>query len=173
MIEYLKKIGKNNPIEDIYVVGFTDIEDGIMEFYSDLERMYFEMSYKYFAFESVEQYSRIKMKITDEISYDYEIDEDMTRARSSVSEIILNDTMSEGNIMEQIIFYNLDEQQNKDELICDAIEITLVNGQTLFLDPSYYFGINIGGNRQKELWKLNYQGEQEDIRETLVRIDDV
>ena len=126
-----------------------------------------------FTVESVEQYSRIKMKITDEISYDYEIDEDMTRARSSVSEIILNDTMSEGNIMEQIIFYNLDEQQNKDELICDAIEITLVNGQTLFLDPSYYFGINIGGNRQKELWKLNYQGEQEDIRETLVRIDDV
>lgn len=35
------------------------------------------------------------------------------------------------------------------------IEIILINGQIIFLDPSYSFGINIGGIRQKERWKIN------------------
>lgn len=34
-------------------------------------------------------------------------------------------------------------------MICDAVERKLVNGQVIFLDPSYYFGINIGGEGAK------------------------
>ena len=140
MIEYLKRIVKNNNIEDIYLTGFIDIEDGGAQFYHDLRFVYFEINTKYIEFESINQFSKLKLKVVDSVKYNFEIDEDMMRAKSSVSEIILSDTMANGNDIDNIIFYNLEDQE---ELLCDAIEIKLVNGQVIFLDPSYYFGINI------------------------------
>lgn len=166
MIEDLKKLTKGHNIEDIYLPGFVDVEDGIAQFCHDLRFVYFEINSKYIKFESINQFSKIKLKIVDSIEYDFEIDEDMIRAKSSVSEIVLNDTMANGNDIDNIIFYNLEGQE---EIICDAVEIKLVNGQVIFLDPSYYFGINIGGKEQKQLWKINYK-ENENIVETCIRI---
>ena len=92
----------------------------------------------------------------------------MIKAKSSVDELILNDTMANGNDIDNIIFYNL---EGREELICDAVEIKLVNGQVIFLDPSYYFGINIGGKKQKQMWKINLK-ETENIVETYIKISD-
>lgn len=168
MIRDIKKIVKDNNIEDIYLTGFVDIEDGIAQFYHDLRFIYFEINSKYIEFESINQFSRLKVKIVDSVEHNFEIDEDMIKAKSSVSEIILNDTMANGNDIDNIVFYNLEEQE---ELICDAIEINLVNGQVIFLDPSYYFGINIGGKEQKRMWKLNLK-ENVNISETHIKISD-
>lgn len=168
MIEYLKRIVKNNNIEDIYLTGFIDIEDGVAQFYHDLRFVYFEINTKYIEFESINQFSKLKLKVVDSVKYNFEIDEDMMRAKSSVSEIILSDTMANGNDIDNIIFYNLEDQE---ELLCDAIEIKLVNGQVIFLDPSYYFGINIGGKEQKQMWKINLK-ETENISETYIKISD-
>ena len=44
---------------------------------------------KYIKFESINQFSKLQLKIVDFIEYDFEIDEDMIRAKSSVGEIIL------------------------------------------------------------------------------------
>ena len=167
-MEYLKRMVKDNNIEDIYLTGFVDIEDGIAQFYQDLRFIYFEINSKYIEFESINQFSKLKLKIVDSIQHNYEIDEDMMRAKSSIGEIILNDTMANGNDIDNIIFYNLEE---KDELICDAVEIELVNGQVIFLDPSYYFGINIGGEEQKQIWKINFK-ENVTISETCINISD-
>ncbi len=168
MIEWLKKITKGQNIKDIYLTGFVDIEDGIAQFYHDLRFVYFEINSKYIKFESINQFSKLKLKIADSIEYDFEIDEDMIRAKSSVGEIILNDTMATGNDIDNIIFYNLEERE---ELVCDAVEIKLVNGQVIFLDPSYYFGINVGGKEQKQMWKINFK-ETENIAETCIKISD-
>lgn len=168
MIEYLKEIVKNNNIEDIYLTGFVDIEDGIAQFYHDLRFVYFEINSKYIEFESINQLSKLRLKIVDSVKYNFEVDEDMMSAKSSVSEIILRDTMANGNDIDNIIFYNLDKQE---DLICDAVEIKLVNGQVIFLDPSYYFGINMGGNEQKQMWKINLK-ESENVKETYIKISD-
>lgn len=166
MIEYLKRIVKDNNIEDIYLTGFIDVENGIAQFYQDLRFIYFEINSKYVEFESINQFSKLRIKIVDSIAYDFEIDEDMMIAKSSISQIILNDTMAEGNHIVDIIFYNLEEQE---ELICDALEIELANGQVIFLDPSFYFGINIGGKEQKQMWKNNLKDAVK-VSETYVKI---
>lgn len=168
MIESLKKITKGHNIEDIYLTGFVDVEDGIAQFCHDLRFVYFEINSKYIKFESINQFSKLQLKIVGFIEYDFEIDEDMIRAKSSVGEIILNDTMANGNDIDTIIFYNLEVQE---ELICDAVEIKLVNGQVIFLDPSYYFGINIGEKEQKQIWKINFK-ETKNIVETCIKISD-
>ena len=166
MIEYVKGIIKDKNIEDIYLTGFADVENGVVQFYPDLRFMYFEFGTKYMEFESIDQFSKLSIKIVDSIAHNFEIDEDMMKAKSSVSEIILRDTMAIGNDIDTITFYNLEQ---KKELICDAMEIKLVNGQIIFLDPSYYFGINIGGDEQKQVWKLNLKDDKK-ILETRVKI---
>ena len=166
MIEYLKSVVKDKDIENIYLTGFVDIEDGMAQFYPDLRFVYFEINSKYIMFESINQFSKLKIKIVNSVEHNFEIDEDMMKAKSSISEIVLNDTMANGNDIDNIILYNL---ENMKELICDAIEIKLVNGQVLFLDPTYYFGINIGGKEQKEIWKSNLN-ENQNIIETYIKI---
>ena len=166
MIEYVKGIIKDRKIEDIYLTGFADVENGVVQFYPDLRFIYFEFDTKYMEFESINQFSKLRVKIVDSIAHNFEIDEDMMKAKSSVSEIILRDTMAIGNDIDAITFYNLEQ---KKELICDAMEIKLVNGQIIFLDPSYYFGINIGGDEQKQVWKLNLKDDKK-ILETRVKI---
>lgn len=168
MIEYLKKIVKNHNIKDVYLTGFVDVEDGVAQFYHDLRFIYFEINSKYIEFESINQFSKLRIKIVDSVAHNIEIEEEMMKAESSVGEIILNDTMANGNDIDNIIFYNLEEQE---ELICDAMEIKLVNGQLIFMDPSYYFGINIGGKEQKQMWELNLKDNVK-VNETYIKISD-
>lgn len=166
MIEYFKEILKSHSITDIYLTGFIDIENGTAQFYHDLRFLYFEISPLYIEFESISQFSRLKIKIKDSVEHNFKIDKDMIKAQSSVSEIILNDTMSNGNNINSIVFYNLEEQE---EITCDAIELNLGNGQMIFLDPSYYFGINIGGTRQKQIWEINLNKDK-NIHKTCIKI---
>jgi hypothetical protein len=169
MIENLKKVVKNNDIEDIYLTGFIDIEDGIAQFYPDLRFIYFEINSKFIEFESINQYSKLKIKIVNSVNHNFEIDEDMMKGKSSIREIILTQDGAIGNCINIIKFYNLEEKE--EELICDAIEIKLENKQVIFLDPSFYFGINIGGAEKKEVWKDNLN-EKNLIKDTYVEISD-
>ena len=169
MINKLKKLVKNNDIEDIYLTGFVDIEDGIAQFYPDLRFIYFEINSKFIEFESINQYSKLRIKLEELVNHKFEIDEDMMKGKSSVSEIILNQDGAIGNCIDIIKFYNLEEKE--EELICDAIEMKLKNEQVIFLDPSFYFGINIGGCEKKKIWKENLNSNAK-ITETYIKIAD-
>ena len=168
-MENLKKLAQNHNIDEIYLTGFMDIEDGEAEFYPDFRCIYFEINSGYIEFESVCNFSKLRLRIVDFVQYKFEVDEDMMPAKSKVGDMILRDSMANGNDINEIIFYNLDES---DELICDAAEIRLVNGQVLFLDPSYYWGINLGGAdglEQREIWKMNLR-EPENVHEMSLKI---
>lgn len=140
---------RNKEIDDIYLVGFVDMEGGMAQFCHDLRYVYIEIGEQYIELESIEQFSKMRIRIVDSLQYHFEIDEDMMKARSSISELVLNDTMSIGNKIQNVLFYNLNDS------ICDALEICLENGQILFFDPTFYFGINIGGIEQRKTWEEN------------------
>lgn len=127
-----------------------------------------EVDSKYIKFESVDHFSKISIQIVDHVESNFEIDSDMIPAKTSVSNLILNDSMSEGNEIGCITFYNLEPQEN---WISDAVKLEFINGQIIFLDPSYYFGINIGGKEQEQIWKDNLE-ESVCIKETCIRIAD-
>lgn len=169
MIDNFKKLVENNDIEDIYLTGFVDIEDGIAEFYPDLRFIYFEINSKFIEFESINQYSKLRIKVVSSVNHNFEIDKDMMKGKASVSEIILTQDGAIGNCIDNIKFYNLEKKE--EELICDAVEITLQNKQVIFMDPSFYFGINIGGYEQKKIWKLNLYNNLK-INETYMKISD-
>lgn len=153
MINKLKEFIRNKTITDIYSVGFIEDEDEICEFHKILDYLYIEINSQYIKLQSINQYSALKLQLVDCIDYDYEIDADWKKAKSSIANIVLNDSMSIGNIIRKIIFYKFNDK----ELTCDAAEFILDNGQILFFDPSYLFGINIGGINQKKSWQDNYK----------------
>lgn len=154
-------------ISRIYLTGFVDIEDGVAQFYPDLRFIYFEVNSSFIEFESIEQYSKLKIKIVNSVNHNFEIDEDMMKGKASVSEIILTQDSAIGNYIDIIKFYNLEKKE--DEIICDAVELILKNKQVIFLDPSFYFGINIGGIEKKEVWKDNLN-ENSIVKEIIINI---
>jgi hypothetical protein len=156
MLEKLIDIFKNNYIHDIYILGFVDIEDGFADFYSDKRCYYFEVGKQYIKFKSVNQYSKLSVNIVNSIRYEFEIDEDMLPCKTSVSQIILIDSMSAKNKVKSIIINGID-LKDKNQIICDSLQLNLENGQEVFFDPTFYYGINIGGAQQRKFWIENLE----------------
>ena len=138
-------IGKE--ITDIYAVGFMYLEDEENEFTQDLRWIYFEFEDILVEFESFEQFSRLRMKEVEEIRYLFEYDEDMIKVKSSIKELILVSSILNNNIVKSI------ELKDYVEESCAAAKIILENGRIIFLDPSFPYGIGVGGKEQEEYWQ--------------------
>lgn len=154
----------NCPITDIISTGVVSIENGSAEFLPDLRILHFEIDGKFLVFESIKQFSEIKISISEKLCY-YDVDdEDMLKSYMSAANIILWDIHDKGNKVTEIYLYNQKSEDNNN-VICDAVKINLLNGQMIFLDPKYYFGINIGGSDQEKRWFDNLdKNERKNIR---------
>ena len=156
LINLLKEILDNYAIEDIYVFGFVENEDGIYKFHQDLRQIYFEVNNNYIEVLSLED-GLLRIKITDKMDYYFKynlIEEDFSVCISSIFNMV---TYGEGTIAkaENIILYNYSEI--KDNIICNALEINFMNRDVIFMDPLYIHGIGIGGIEQKNFWLRNHK----------------
>lgn len=153
----IQNLLKEKVITDIISVGFVDIENDIAQFYSNPQWLYFEFDDYYIEFESIEQFSKLKIQFLDSINYSYEIDKDMVKAKSSIIDLVLISSMVSGNNINEICFVNINSEEDE-FIVCDALKLILSNGQIIFLDPSFLFGIAIGKEDQEEFWKNNLNG---------------
>lgn len=144
---------KQQDISDILLCGLMDIEEGIAEFIPMMNYVFFKLDTQILKFELIEKSLKIKIKYVDSLTYDFDIEEDMYPARSSISDIVLISTLAE-NTIKSIEVYDGEYLEN--ELLCSAISFHLGSGQELFLDPVSYFGINIGSKEQKEFWLSDF-----------------
>lgn len=153
MKQQLIQLLKNSRIEEIYLSGFIDEEDGVLEFRPDLRVLFVEFSFGILAFQSTEQYSKLVIRKVDSIEYDADLDEDMSAGVCRASELILDDPDLLTNDIVKMSFYDLEEAEN--EIICTALGLWLRSGQYIFLDPSFLHGIGIGSNSQEKQWREN------------------
>ncbi|MCR5527049.1 MAG: hypothetical protein K6F39_06670 [Lachnospiraceae bacterium] len=166
MIESWVDTLRGKSIKDFIAVGAVDIEDGIAEFLRDLRFLYIEFEVGYLRLESVMQYSMLKIGFVEEPDYDYEIDEDMVKAKESIAEIVLENSLWLGNEINKITLYDYDCKTG----YCAAMKLELSNGQIIFIDPSYYFGIKVGGSGQEKIWEENYINAKS-IRENVYNLN--
>ena len=143
MNNIFKNISKDE-ITDVLIGGYVDNENDLLRFYPDFRVVSIEFGTTYLTLESVDQYSLLKFTISGLFEYNLEIDEDMQRTICSIRDIVLDNPDALDNRINEIIIYD----RNKSDT-CAAMEIKLVNGQMIFIDPSFLFGINIGGERKK------------------------
>lgn len=141
-----KIIGKK--LTDIYTVGFVYLEQGQNEFTPDLRWLYFEFEDILVEFESFEQYSRLKIEEVADVRYLFEFDEDMIKIRSSIKDLILVSSILADNIVKSV------ELKDGTEKNCAAAKILLENGEIIFIDPSFPYGIGVGGKEQEEYWNF-------------------
>lgn len=163
----------NCPITDIISTGVVSIENGSAEFLPDLRILHFEIAGKFVVFESIKQFSEIRISVSEKLCY-YDVDdEDMLKSYMSIANIILWDIYDKGNKTAEIYLYDQKLEDNN-SIICNAVKINLSNGQTIFLDPKYYFGINIGGSDQEKRWFDNLnKDERKNLRIKIITAEDV
>lgn len=152
MLKSINELVKRSNVDDFYTIGYVDNEKGIFCYHPDLRLLYLEINSKYIEFESIEQYSKLSVKIVERMEHKYKESLEDEVCISSMGDVILVSTQFEENRINKMIFYGLED----DRLICDALEL-MIREQMVFLDPGFLIGIGIGGIEQKQYWKENYQ----------------
>ena len=131
-----------------------------------IKYLFFEFGDKIIEFQSIEQYSKLRISIVDTILHEPYF-EDVIPGSMNISRIVFTNYLAINKVI-NICFFNL--QEEKTELICDAVHIKLLNGQHIFLDPQF-IGIKVGGIEQKEFWLDNLL-DGVALKETYIEFND-
>lgn len=149
MINNLIDILKSNQLEEIYLVGILDNDD--KEFIVNKNYVYFQFGNNYIEVEAIESYSKLKITITNYISYKNFV-EDEVDGKIKISEFVLLNPLAENRGIKEISFCNLENRE--DVLITDTLLLGLSNEEYIFIDPGF-LGVNLGGLEQKKFWEDN------------------
>lgn len=141
-------------LTDVLVTGFVDKDERPARFHALWRAVYFEFDNVLLKMAVVGDSGRIRLFLADEVSNEADLDDDMLPALSSVRLQVLRDPDG-SNVLAAIRTWNT--IQSSEWIECSAARLDLVNGQQIFIDPLNYFGIQLGGREQEEVWKQNAQ----------------
>ena len=168
LIAKLTNLLKTTEFTDIYFVGYVDGEENPTSFHPALEILFFEFEDCFLRLQSVEQYSRIDLKLTADIDFDFPFDmeeEDIPASVSMGDSLLDGTTMTTHKVVKVRLFGLTDDQG---AIKCDALEFTLSTGQVLFVDPTYEFGFKLGSAAQEQVWSDNLPHEKPEV--TLIEL---
>ncbi|WP_437296365.1 hypothetical protein [Sorangium sp. So ce426] len=141
-------------LTDVLVTGFVDKNERPVRFHALWRAVYFEFDDVLLKMAVVGDSGRIRLFLADEVSNEADLNDDMLPALSSVRLQVLRDPDG-SNVLATIRTWNT--IQSSEWIECSAARLDLVNGQQIFIDPLNYFGIQLGGREQEEVWKQNAQ----------------
>ena len=70
----------------------------------------------------------------------------MIKVKTSIKDLVLVSSILADNIVKNIEIIEGTERN------CAAAKIVLENEQMIFIDPSFPYGIGVGGEKQEEYW---------------------
>lgn len=149
MFTKIIEVLENNNLEEIYYTGSFDVED--QDFIVNTNYLFLEFGTQFIYFEAIECYSKLKIFLSDTITYQNDI-EDCIDGKIKVSELIFTNSLIESRKLRSISFVNL--QKEESYIISDVVLFEFCNNDVLFIDPSF-LGIKIGGKEQKAFWEDN------------------
>ena len=139
-------------LEDFLLQGFTDEEKGGLRFYPMLGALFLKVDGRLIRMQSTEQYSVVELSEVEAVAPTFEVDPGTRFCISSADQLLLLDPMADNRI-ECVEVYGRRNAGEVEQM--DAIGLRLYSGQYLFFDPSFLFGMNVGGERQRECWLRN------------------
>jgi hypothetical protein len=153
---------RGTDLKDIIVTGFVEKDERSLRFHALWRAVYFECDGVLLKMATVGDSGRMRLALVHSVCYEAELDDDMLPASSSVRLQVLRDPDG-SNVLAAIRLWNMD--QTSEEIQCAAARLDLLNGQRIFVDPSYYFGIRLGGHEQEEVWEENwFESRREDVK---------
>ncbi len=139
-------------LDDVFVAGFLDDEESPPRFHGQFRLMYLELGNRLVELRCVEDTGTVKLTSVSGFSNAHDLDDDARPCVMSLRALVLDDPDANNEIEELKLF---GATFNAHDVTCSAAEFVLKNGQVLFLDPSYHFGIRFGGGEQRDLWCKN------------------
>lgn len=136
-------------VSDVLLPGFIDDEVQPHRFRALPQVIYFECDSLLLKFETIATTGTMRVSLVDNVSGSVDLDDDMVPAIASLRQQVLDD-VDGSNLLRELRLWNLAEEE--EGLRCAAAQLQLVNGQQIFVDPTYHFGIRVGGARQRDIW---------------------
>jgi len=117
-------------------------------------------------FEAIDTTGTMRVSLVDQVNDSADLDDDMVPAVASLREQVLDDADG-SNMLLELRLWNLVEDERG--LRCAAAQLQLANGQQIFVDPTYHFGIRVGGARQRDIWSDTWPAAKS-ARERVVKL---
>lgn len=137
---------------DVLIAGYVgQTDDGRVEFCPTYYAYFFECGAVLLTFRAVPYAGRMRISRGDVVIRD-DLDPDLKPAWASIGTTVLENSIGP-TPLRALHLWGVDETTEGVE--CDAAQFDLANGQTIFLDPTYIFGIRLGGDRQYAIWLEN------------------
>lgn len=160
MFGFIKDFVGCKKITDFLLTGNIDPDEEVIEFLPDFTFFTIQFDEKYLTFESIEQYSKIRISEENNLLFHDVKDEDFKKSYVSlINFLVINGEYSNEHI-DTIILFNSNSSQGK--IVCDAVKIVLSNGQVFFLEPFNFWGFNMGGETVEKNWIDNLRAVKDE-----------
>ena len=140
---------RGSSISDVQLVGFVDQSETPLRFRPILQYAYFICGSLVLEMETIETTGSMRLTWVSEVRFKFELEDGMSPAIMSLCEQIMADPDSDNRLTSLCLWSPADVT---DGIRCSAARFDLVNGQQIFADPSYHFGIRLGGPDQERRW---------------------
>ncbi len=142
-------------LDDIHVVGFVDDAESPPRFYGQLRLMYLDLGGRLLELRCIEDSGSMRMALVREFSKAEDLDDDLQPCVMSIRELVLADPDGENRIVAIRLWGG---SFDNDSISCSAAQLEFKNGQVVFADPTYHFGIRLGGAEQRATWLQDWPG---------------
>lgn len=150
----------NKLLVDITVLGYSYVERDIRPnskhpevsyFQPNLQNLYLNFDDCYIRCSSIEQSALLKMLVIDDLAYDFVKGDNDVYSSSSLLDYFL--PYGESGVKVTGIRCNLDQQCDLRQALVKSTELILSPHLSIFLDPTYIFGIAIGNDTRRKAWE--------------------
>jgi hypothetical protein len=155
-------------VSDILLPGFIDQDERPARFRPLPQAVYFDCDSVYIRMETVATTGTMRISIDHRIALEIHNEEEMMVAVVSLREQCLNDADGK-NSLRELRFWNLTDDDTG--LRCAAAQLELMNGQQIFVDPTYHFGIRVGGPQQRDIWRDNWPAAEQALEHVVSLLD--
>ncbi|MCX5743100.1 MAG: hypothetical protein NT062_11470 [Proteobacteria bacterium] len=141
------------------VAGFVDPTERPLRFHAMYRSVFLECGGTLLSFGVLADTGRMQIASIRSVHVVVELDDDLQPASTSIRETVLEDPDGSNRIRTIQLW---DTEGGPDGIECAAARLDLENGQIVFIDPTYHFGIRIGGIHQQDSWLNNSTQREHD-----------
>ena len=133
-------------IDKVLAIGCFKDETGEVILLSDT--LYIKFDSAYLKLEDYGTGAGLVLSVCKELDFEW-IFEDTKPAHVDISNFVFEDSFVDCSVSSMVL-YNVVEEEGS--IRSDVLQLELDTGQTLFIDPCYLDGLNIGGRSKCEKW---------------------
>lgn len=149
----IQRVLSGAKLVDVVVTGFVEMDVVPVCFHALWHVVYFDFDGRILEVATIGDSGRIRLDVVEAPRHTAVLDEGMLPAFASIQRQALRDPDGANEVVEMRLWSMLEVSGS---VQCDAVRFDLINGQQLFVDPSNYFGIRLGGHEQQRLWEENW-----------------